>query len=319
MKDGRLKTILQSIGPINRIIIRSKEKEHRISLGNENPDKIFYVIRRNAPNAGLFSFVITNMGWIRYALDRGYIPVIDMQYYYNTYLTKDQVRHVNAWEYYFQQPCGYSLQDISASKNVIISSLNAAKDNPDPRDQNEMRDWISLAHTVLRFQPEVHEEVKRQKELLMGGERVLGVLCRGTDYSELKPKGHPVQPVAENVIEKAREMMQKQNCTKLFLATEDEAVYQKFYRAFPEQLLTYSDRITDTGGKYINEYVDHLLEQRQDQSAQKYRRGLNYAITIGLLSSCCSLVAGQVSGTTGAILLADHYEDVYLFDLGNYS
>lgn len=317
--DGKLKKLLQGIEPVNRMVIRCKERERRICLGAENPDKTFFIIRRNAPNAGLFSFVITNMGWIRYAFVRGYIPVIDMQYYYNTYLTQDQVHHVNAWEYYFQQPCGYSLEDISHSRHIIISSLNAAKDSPNPQNQDDMMDWIRLAHKVLHFQPEVQREVDRQKELLIGEERVLGVLCRGTDYTTLKPKGHPIQPDAGMVIEKARDMMKKQNCTKIFLATEDEAIYQKFHKSFPGQLLTYSDRITDTEGNYINEYEDHILGTGKNLAKKKYLRGLNYAVTIGLLSTCCGLVAGQVSGTTGAILLADHFDEVYLFDLGNYS
>jgi len=319
MKESRLKPILQGIGPVNRMVIRWKEKERKVLYGNENPDKTFFVIRRNAPNAGLFSFVITNMGWIRYALDLGYIPVVDMQYYYNTYLTAEEVQHVNAWDYYFLQPGGYLLDDISKSRNVIISSLNAAEDNPNPIHQDEMKEWIHLAHEVLHFQPVVQHLVEEQRKKLFQNERVLGVLCRGTDYTALQPKGHPVQPDAEAVIAKAQEMMQGQKCTRIFLATEDESIYQRFLLVFGTRLCTYSDRICTTNGMFINEYEDRILEQEEDPAKAKYLRGLNYAVTIGLLSSCNCLVAGQVSGTTGAILLSQGYEKVYLFDLGNYS
>jgi hypothetical protein len=319
MKESRLKSILQEIGPVNRMVIRWKERERKVLYGDENPDKTFFVIRRNAPNAGLFSFVITNMGWIRYALDRGYIPVIDMQYYYNTYLTEDEVRHVNAWDYYFLQPCGYSLEDIMKSKNVIISSLNAAENNPNPLYLDEMKEWIRLAHEVLHFKPEVQHIVEEQREKLFQNERVLGVLCRGTDYTALRPKGHPIQPDVGAVIAKAQEMMQDQHCTTIFLATEDETIYQLFLAAFGNRLRTYSERIRTTNGIFINEYEDQKLEKQSDPAKAKYLRGLNYAVTIGLLSSCNCLVAGQVSGTTGAILLSKGYEKVYLFDLGNYS
>ena len=98
MEDNAVKKALQKVGWINRIVIRSKEREKRVSYGNENPRKTFFVIRRNAPNAGLYSFVLTNLGWMKYAVDKGYIPVVDMQSFYNTYLTHEQVGQVKAWK-----------------------------------------------------------------------------------------------------------------------------------------------------------------------------------------------------------------------------
>ena len=60
-------------------------------------------------------------GACAYAVKQGYIPVIDMQNGRNTYLEEGKVGRENAWEYYFEQPCGYRLADIRDAKNVILS------------------------------------------------------------------------------------------------------------------------------------------------------------------------------------------------------
>ena len=118
----RFAGILQQITWLNDRYTRWKWREKKVSYGAENPEHTFFVARRANCKVGLFSLVMTNMGLVKYALDRGYIPVIDMQSGKNTYLEEEQVGKINAWELYFQQPCGYELADIAESRNVILSS-----------------------------------------------------------------------------------------------------------------------------------------------------------------------------------------------------
>ena len=320
MKEGQFKHILQSNKVINRLVVLYKEKEKHVSYGKENPDKTFFVIRRNAPDAGLFSFVITNIGWIKYAIDKGYTPVVDMEYYYNAYITKEHVGIDNAWDFYFKQPCGYNLKDIAHSKNIIISSLNAASYKPDFNDLGIVECWRTFSCSYFALSdPVLSETDKKEKELFIG-RRVLGVLCRGTDYSSLKPHGHPIQPDPNMVIEKANEEMKRLCCEKLYLATEDENIYEKFVGEFGDRLLTIStDRYSDTGKRLLNDVTEQKENGLSDSSKEKYKKGFDYAVTIGLLSRCTGLVAGQTSGTLGALLLTKGYESVFLFDLGNYS
>ena len=54
--------------------------------GELNPDTTFYVIRRSDGHAGINSQFNTNLGHVRYAVNNGWIPVIDMQNYPNAYL-----------------------------------------------------------------------------------------------------------------------------------------------------------------------------------------------------------------------------------------
>jgi len=318
MKNGIVKHFIQKNKRINSIIIKYKEKEKHVSFGEENPNITFFVIRRNAPDAGLFSFVVTNIGWMKYAIDKGYVPVIDMQYYYNTYITEEDVGRVNSWEYYFKQPCGYSLEDIKKSKKVIISSISATEHNPNLMD-NEICDWRFFSNEYLFFSNAVKCEIDKTEKELFCGDRVLGVLCRGTDYMAIRPHGHPVQPEPVDVIKKAKELLICNNCHKIFLATEDMNIYEQFIDAFGSIILSSSSqRYLNTGKNTLNDISAQNESIALNPGKDKYKKGFDYAVTIGLLSRCNGLLAGKTSGTIGAVLLSKGYEFSYFFELGKY-
>lgn len=48
------------------------------------------------------------------------IPVVDMQTFTNIYLRKDEVGHVNSWEYFFEQPAGIRLDEALATNDFEI-------------------------------------------------------------------------------------------------------------------------------------------------------------------------------------------------------
>lgn len=80
-------TILYKIARrVKRYIHEFKIRERKKSWGNDYPDKTFYVIRIDFPMAGLFAIVKSYLSHVEYALDRGYIPVIDMKNCKNQFL-----------------------------------------------------------------------------------------------------------------------------------------------------------------------------------------------------------------------------------------
>jgi len=90
-----------------------------------NEDKTFYIIRRPEPGAGLFSNFHWVLGHIIYALEKNYIPVVDMKNY-KTYFNETALINgtKNAWEYYFKQPTNYNLDEAYKSKNVVVSKMD---------------------------------------------------------------------------------------------------------------------------------------------------------------------------------------------------
>ena len=298
-----IKEVIRKIPGLDNLYVRIKWREKRKILGKDNPDKIFFVVRRATCKVGLFSYVMTNMGLVKYALEHDYIPVIDMQGNANTYLEKEEVGKKNAWEFYFEQPCGFTLQDIARSRYVIYSNgLITEKTSYPGRevifDRKAGEEWRRLFGRYLRPREEIKQEADRYFEKLFQGKKVLGVLCRGTDYINNRPKNHPIQPEPQQVIRKARDVMEEYSCEYLFLATEDEGIFLLFERAFGERLkVTEAKRYTDTGNTNINDIIDRRENDR-------YLGGKEYLINIILLSRCNCLVAGAAGGTYGAYLMS---------------
>ena len=312
-----IKQQIQKIKFINEPYTKWKWRQRKVSYGKENQDKTFFVIRRATCKVGLFSHVMTNMGLLDDAVRKGYIPVIDMQNTDNTYLEPGQVGNVNAWEFYFRQPAGYGLEDIAHSKNIILSDgiITEKNDYPDihiVNNEDRLLRWRNVFQKYLKIEDNLLKEFQLEKEKKFGNNRVLGVLARGTDYVNLRPRNHPVQPTAVQIMEKAKEVMDRFSCTYIFLATEDQAIYEAMKKQFGDRLLSVeTTRYITTGDENIN-------DMHGRRSADRYLKGKEYLMSVWLLSECNCLVAGNVGGTHGALLMSSGYEYSYIFDLGLY-
>lgn len=302
------------------------EDRKKKKFGKENPDKIFYVIRRpGIEYCGLFSNFILFLGKIDAVLKDGYIPVIDMQSEFNMYLDRDKVGKENAWEYFFKQPMGFTLEDAMHSRHVILgSTARNLKLFPwnDLRflsgETGEISYWRKQIKKYMQLSDKAKERVESEYQRLFAGanqgegrERILGVLCRGTDYVISKPSQHNIQPAPEEMFDKVDDMMQRQKCTKIFLATEDGLIYQKFRERYGNIVITNKKQYTE----YKSGYIGQTLYESGNGG---YEAGMEYLTTIFLLSRCDCLCAGIASGTGSAILLSEGYKEMYLFDRGCY-
>lgn len=314
-----MKTIIY----FSKIIVRSilkllhENKEEILSFGENNKDKIFYLICPDADGVGLFSYFTIFTGHIRYARKKGYIPVIDMMNYRNTYLDEKSIGKENAWEYYFKQPDKYSLSEVYESKNVIKSS-GAPIVWPDASTgfcfNKKIRNyWKKIVRENIFITDEILNEANdKWNSLFNENDRVLGVNCRGTDYIALRPKWHPKQPEPQKVIAKVKEVMSEQKCTKIFLATEDKDIYKMFKEKFGEIVVDNDVYRYDYDGK---SYIAMMKSDREDD---KKLRGKEYLITTLLLSKCNCFIGGRNGGAVGALLFADNYEYEYIWNLGRY-
>lgn len=292
--------------------------EHTVRNGKENLNKTFYVIRRRDYYCGMFSLVLTNLVRIDEAIKKGFIPIVDMQNDFNIYLAQDKIGKENSWEYFFEQPAGYSLEDISRSKNVIIGSGAVPHMFPylDVKfllgETGELEYWRKLVKKYIVLNDKAKEYVDAEYSRLFTKEdKVLGVLCRGTDYVQGKPKNHPIQPTPIQAIEKTKEIFVEQKCSKIFLATEDALVFEAFKNEFGDKLITNKNEFIAYQGGSIG-------KERYNLGGGTVQSGMEYLATIMLLARCSCLCAGCVSGTVGALLFTKGYEYIYLFDLGIY-
>lgn len=173
------------------------------------------------------------------------------------------------------------------------------------------RDFVKLNEITFEY---VEAECTK---IFSNGNNVLGVICRGTDYTLSKPKNHPRQPEIADVIAKTKKYIKKYKYEYIYLATESKSIEDKFRDAFPEKILTnkrsyYDEAMEKNGAKWI---TDVHFERENDE----YLKGIEYLSSLYILSRCKALVGGNCTGTRIAIFLNDRtYERVYIFDRGLY-
>jgi len=310
-----MKNYLKNIIFINDIYTRLKWRQQRISYGKENIDKTFYVIRRANSKVGMFSLIMTTVGHIKYAVDKGYIPVVDLS---SGSLQGNKGEKLdNIWEVYFEQPCGYGMEDIRKSKNVILS--NGIIDNrilyPGgniAHDIEALQTWKGIAKKYLIVKENIRKEADEMARELFSEKKILGVLMRGTDYVNARPPLHPVQPTVQQVINKVDEVLEEYKCKYIYVVTEDENIFRQLNQKYGKKIISLNmNRYTTQGKQNINDI-------RRENEKNICMQDKQYLISILLLAKCHCLVAGNAGGTQGALLFNDNYEFQYIYDLGIY-
>lgn len=293
---------------------------------SDSSHKKFYIIRKSGRH-GLFSYVTIFFSHICYALAQGLIPVIDMQTLPCKYV-EEESSIKNGWELFFKQPCGYTLDDVAKSGGeYFFSSIDVFPQHLTVGVQwgNEMQpfkhydilrrlysNFFHLNDSVVEYVNAAHEK------LFPHSARILGVKCRGTDYTQPENlKYHAIQPKPENVIDYVREVMPKWTCDYIYLATEERRIYELFNNAFPGRVIKSNDMFyDDVDVDYSKTLID---EVNFDRDNDVFLRGAEYITDIILLSRCTSSVFGINNGSTAALYINDgKYENVHVFNLGVY-
>lgn len=263
--------------------------------------------------------------YIDYALRRDWIPVVDMESIHSLYMDDAELnKGSNAWEYFFDQPCGVSLTEARNNDTIIypsylLSLINDLSISWDfVNDETKLSYWQSLARKYLRFSPSCGQYIDVMRSATFGPmahstpDKTLGVYCRGTDYLSMRPAGHPIQPTPQQVIDKVREVLAQRELKNIYLVTEDESVLKEFSTAFSERLLYADVKRYGTNGKYIWQEEEMLNRSRRTN-------GLEYLASIQLLAECNSFIGGVTGGTTGMMLLRNgKFDYQYFYDLGRY-
>lgn len=282
--------------------------------------KIFYVIGYNGGGGGIGAIYFQTLAFIIYALNKGYIPIVDMQHYYNQYFKDGRVYKDNSWEYFFEQPCGYTLNDLDDDSEIIISkpsdisggiNLNLFLRNI-PRSRVIYKDYFNK----VKFNKSIEKYLKDSYQEIIGGEQeVLGILCRGTDYVNNKPYAHPVQPDPKVIINKAKELLKKYNYKKIWLATEDNNIYNMFRNEFGDMLINNPQyRFSDTSHFY-------LADVKIDRENHSYNLGKEYLRTLYILSKCKYIIGGRTAGIVFTWIISNGFLNqkyVCIWNLGFY-
>ena len=292
--------------------------EHYIKRGD--PAKPTYYIIRRKSYPGLFATFVIVLARVKYAMTKGWIPVVDMQNYPSSYLAPEKFGKENAWEYYFEQPMGICLEEAQNGENVILGGEKDPMPLPFGMiaryeyNKAAFAEWQMLVKDgVMKIKPEITEEALAiHNKLFPPKERVLGAHLRGTDFLD-KPHGHPIPPPTEYAVRVVIDKMREWKCDKLFLATEDKNILKIFQESFGDYLLTFDKPFKDyivgktRGNTVIERDNGHFLS------------GKEYVMEMLLLTKCNCFVASGGSGNNGVMLFAEkNFDNVYEFRFGGY-
>ena len=118
---------------INLALFHWDKRQQDKSFGPLNPSLRFYVIRPSGTDEGLLSLYLGTVSKVHRCLDEGFVPVVDWQNYKTQYNVDFPVNGTyNAWEYYFGQPCSYTLDEVYQSRNVRLSGWLLRNTMPPP-------------------------------------------------------------------------------------------------------------------------------------------------------------------------------------------
>ena len=318
INSKHLKFIFPLLEKVNFTLFHFDERMHMAHPGQEDPDQIYYVIRPRGVQEGLLSTYYFVMDRIYYAQTHHYIPYVDFdsdkcQYHINTTVNGT----TNAWEYFFKQPSDLTKEELNRKKNVLLSGWIYHKERNAfylPKDFHDPHYDITekVCQKYGRFNDDIQKMADdKYRELFGEASDVLGIFIRGTDYVALKPKGHPIQPSVEQVIEKANEWIDQKHLKHVFLVTEDYSYVEAF-----RQSLHSSFQCSDND--FVKDYDSHdyVSSAFKDDA---YSRGLNYLIRLILLSKCQYFISSITNGSLYSYLIKEYpFKEEYWFELGVY-
>lgn len=230
-------------------------------------------------------FQLDCISHIIYEIAMGYTPIIDDTW--------------GVWKQFFEQPV-QPLEKNEDMKDIALSDEPSTLYTPSLISKCKIvrKLWSRLINDYCRLNENEKQYIENEcHDVLSKGNRILAIVCRGTDY---KTANMPKQPEVIDVISKAKQWMSKYDYDKIYLATEEEAIYEQFEKAFPGKILVNKRTYYDKAMKDQN--VTWIGQVNFDRENDNYLKGLEYLSSIIIVSRCKALLAGDCGASNMALL-----------------
>lgn len=314
----------------------TKGSEKRVSYGDHNPDKTFYIIRpyyflepnefiyRNVAN--LLTQYYYALQKLSYAIENGWIPVVDWKNYGMLPHAEEYPVNgtTNSWEYYWAQPSDYTLEEVYQSKNVILSTRNIGQYGyiPNCAMQPPFTKYAAnLADKCPKYAQEIPLNAETQKyvddayqRLFPAGKRVLGVVVRGASYGRVGTPNHshPKQASMKELIMTVKKYYAEWEMEYIFFVNEMQELVDIMKEEFGDKLI-----VLPRQRDHLDRPADGVTQNPLYADGSRYQTNLDYVTEIALLSRCTTLIGSMSSGTRTALIWNDNnYENVYMFEKG---
>ena len=278
-------------------------------------NKKFAILRRTSCEAcGLFSYYIVHLGCIINYLKHGYIPILDVGSFSNI-LSGNNNPEDNPWEEFFNQPCGYTLDDVVKMKDVEIFECECVLDMPDEKTVYSKPIMLNYHHIIQEKYMSVNKNILKEAKkiwykLFRHSKNVLGIFVRGTDYSSLQPGGHSRQPSIDIIINDTITMDKQNKYDYIFLGTEDDEIRNAFIKKFGKKIkyLVPKDKLVYNSG-----YLTYSKNVFGNMDFSK-----TYLLSIVILSKCIDIISSRTSGAAGVFIISNGFRNKLVYYLGDY-
>ena len=164
------------------------------------------------------------------------------------------------------------------------------------------------------------EEMDEYYDAVLGSQKVLGVLIRGSDYLAVGFGGVRKMASVEQMVPKVRQWMTDYGYKKLFLATEDSDILAKMKQEFGKDMIALAqERLSVKNLKQGQIITDYEKENnKEDYAAKLEDTTINYFYALYILSRCDAFIcSGQCNGWDNVLSLnAGKFERSYKFTVG---
>ena len=280
-------------------------------------NKNFIIIERDCISCGLFSFYIVCLGCIHKYLLEGYIPIIDLKSLPNV-MNGFKSLNVNIWDLFFQQPFGYSLEEVLKNakniKRIRVQDCKPRMNSYQPFDEVSLNYWHNFAEKYSYIKKEIIELAnKKIYKLFKNSKNILGVLARGTDFISKKLKNHPIPPNISDVINDVKLIDKKYKYDYIFFTTEDENIRNKFIKNFSNKLKQIEPKTKIRYNYSKKEYIGFNKDVKGNIELNKI-----YLLNVFILSKCLDFLTARCNGATAVFLLTKGFRHSKIYNLGLY-
>lgn len=270
----------------------------RECFGEKNKDCTIYLIDYRGNDAGLGDYIRFTYAHYLIARRHQWKICIDLSRQPNQYLMSETD---NMWDYFFESLSDISREEADKSFSVIRASVNGIK-MCSQRALPYLREVLVVADREvmknIRFNENTRMEIKRliPEKISEGGNGVLGVVLRGTDYRE-KANFYAKRNVRvaglEKMIKKCKFIMNLYGYNYIFLATEDSEYYERMKEEFGDRCLSIEQK---RGYHDYSSSYRSCAEILDIEDGKEF--GRRYLAVIQSLADCRSLISNMYQGTT---------------------
>lgn len=146
------------------------------------------------------------------------------------------------------------------------------------------------------------KEMDEYMEAVLPEEKVLGVLARGTDYVRMNLGDDRIHATVEQMVPRIREWMTEGGYKKIFLATEDQDIFDKMRKEFPNEIIAIAQErhsvmeFKEKDSNLIFDFEKKIREGKEYDDALEDTT-VNYFYALYILSKCDAFIcSGQCNG-----------------------